>query len=970
MEALVSNSFDLIREEHVAEISATARLYVHTKTGARLLSIQNDDENKTFGITFRTPPASSNGIAHILEHAVLGGSRKYPVKEPFVELLKGSLSTFVNAMTFPDKTSYPVASTNLQDFYNLVDVYLDAVFYPNITEATLRQEGWHYDLESPDAPLTFKGIVYNEMKGAYSSPDSVINRLSERVLFPETPYGFDSGGDPTAIPDLTYDEFKRFYESFYHPSNAYIWFSGDDPEERRLNFLGEWLDAFERREPNSDLPLQPHWDAPQRVTKTYDAGEDAKAFITVNWLLPESGDGELMMGLSILSHILTATPASPLRKALMDSGLGEDLTGGGFEDSLRQMVYSTGMKGVQPENLERVEALIIDTLQGLATEGIDPDTVAASLNTLEFRMREQNSGQFPRGLVLMFNALSTWLYDGDPIAALRFEADLNAIKERLAGGERYFESLIQSHLLDNPHRATVTLEPDPEENKRLAEAEAARLAQAKASMSAADLEWVMESAAELRQLQEAPNSPEALATIPSLQLSDLERQGKTIPLALDYEGGATLLYHDLFTNGIAYLDLGFDLHSLPQPLLPLAGIFGRALLQMGTTTQNFVQLTQRIGQSTGGIYSSSLTTTVRDSTEATLWFFLRGKAVMDQTGELLAILRDVLLTANFDNRERFKQIISEEKARLEASLVPGGHAVVNRRLRARFTTAGWVDEQINGVEYLKVVRRLVERTETDWPSVLADLEATRRALINRNAMIVNVTLDEANWQIFRPQLAAFLQDLPSIPAAQPAWNRQIANGNEGLTIPAQVNYVGKGANLFALGYEPHGSAHVINKYLGTTWLWEKIRVQGGAYGGFSVLDMNSGVFTYLSYRDPNLLKTLENYDNTPHFLSQLDLSELELTRSIIGTIGDMDPHLLPDAKGYVSMVRYLTRYTDEERQRIREEVLGTSVDDFKQFALMLEKVAQQGEVVILGSADAIEKANAERQGLLQVAKLL
>lgn len=968
----MSSSFELVREEHVAEISATARLYVHGKTGARLLSILNDDENKTFGITFRTPPASSNGIAHILEHAVLGGSRKYPVKEPFVELLKGSLSTFVNAMTFSDKTSYPVASTNLQDFYNLVDVYLDAVFYPNITESTLRQEGWHYDLDSSEAPLTFKGIVYNEMKGAYSSPDSVVNRYSERVLFPDTPYGFDSGGDPEAIPDLTYAEFKAFYENFYHPSNAYIWFSGDDPEERRLSFLSEWLDAFERREPNSDLPLQSRWDVPQQVTKKYDAGdgEDTKAFITVNWMLPENGDGELTMGLSILSHILTATPASPLRKALMDSGLGEDLTGGGFEDSLRQMVYSAGMKGVQPENLDQVEALILDTLRDLAADGIDPDTVVASLNTLEFRMREQNSGQFPRGLFLMFNALSTWLYDGDPIAALRFEADLNAIKERLAAGERYFESLIQTHLLDNPHRATVTLEPDPEENKRRAEAEAARLAQAKETMSPADLERVMESAAELRQLQEAPNSPEALATIPSLQLSDLERQGKTIPLALLHEAGAPILYHDLFTNGIVYLDLGFDLHTLPQHLLPLAGIFGRALLQMGTATQNFVQLTQRIGRSTGGIFSSSLTSTVRDSTEATLWFFLRGKAVMDQTGELLAILRDVLLTANFDNRERFKQIISEEKARLEASLVPGGHAVVNRRLRSRFTTAGWVDEQINGVDYLRAVRRLVERTENDWPSVLADLEATRRTLINRAAMIVNVTLDEPNWQIFQPQLAAFLRDLPSIPVAQPAWTPQPANGNEGLTIPAQVNYVGKGANLFALGYEPHGSAHVINKFLGTTWLWEKVRVQGGAYGGFSVLDMNSGVFTYLSYRDPNLLGTLDNYDNTPQFLRQLDLSELELTRSIIGTIGDMDPHLLPDAKGYISMVRYLTRYTDEERQRIREEVLSATVDDFKQFADTLDTVARQGEVVVLGSVDAIEKANAERPDLLQVAKLL
>jgi hypothetical protein len=969
--------FTLLQEKHIPEINALVRLYEHGKTGARLISVLNDDENKVFGVSFRTPPATSNGIAHIMEHSVLCGSRKYPVKEPFIELAKGSLNTFLNAMTFPDKTCYPVASQNLQDLYNLADVYLDAVFYPLISEQTLMQEGWHYELENPEAPLTFKGVVFNEMKGNYSSPDSLLYEHSQGSLFPDTQYGLDSGGDPAVIPDLTYAEFKAFHENYYHPSNAYIWFSGDDPEERRLEFLDSWLKDFERRDPHSGLALQPRFDAPRRLTHAYDAGdaENPKSYITVNWLLPEAGHRDTM-GLSILAHILTATPASPLRKALMDSGLGEDMAGAGFEESLKQMYYGTGMKGVAAENLDKVEALILETLQKLAAEGIDPGTVAASINTIEFRLREQNTGRFPRGLFLMLNALSTWLYDGDPFEALSFEAPLQEIKRNTNHPSRYFENLIQKYLLNNPHRATVHLLPDAEEGKRRAAAEEARLAAAKAAMTPADMARVIETAADLERRQEAPDSPAALAKIPSLALADIEKTIKTIPIAIQKAGITPVLYHDLFTNGIAYLDLGFDLHHLPTDLLPFIGLFGRALLEMGTATQDFVQLTQRIGQNTGGIRSATLTSAIRESSDSALYFFLRGKAVAAQTGELLAILKDVLLTANLDNRQRFQQIVLEEKARAEAGLIPGGHGVVNRRLRARFSEADWVSEQIGGIDHLFFLRQLTSDIESDWPGVLARLETVRQALIHRSAALANVTLDAANWQAFEPQLAAFIEQLPagkvessrlkvaSFPNLQPS------TFNEGLTIPAQVNYVGKGANLYALGYEPHGSVHVINNYLNTTFLWEKVRVQGGAYGGFSVFDPTSGTFTYLSYRDPNLLATLDNYDAVPRFLRDLDLSEAELTKTIIGVIGDLDAYMLPDAKGYTSMVRHLTHYTDAERQKIRDEVLAASVRDFKQFAEILASLAEKGEIVVLGSAESIEKANQERSGLLDVKKVL
>ena len=962
-------TWTLQKKQHIPEINATAKLFIHDQSGAQLISVTNTDENKVFGITFRTPPKTSNGIAHIMEHSVLCGSRKYPVKEPFIELAKGSLNTFLNAFTYPDKTCYPVASQNLQDFYNLIDVYLDAVFYPLIPEHTLLQEGWHYEVEHPDAPLMFKGVVFNEMKGAYSSPDDLLEDKSRNSLFPNHTYGLDSGGDPSVIPDLTYAEFKEFHENYYHPSNAYIWFYGDDPEEERLKLVDAWLNDFDKKEVDSQVPLAPRFEKPVQKTIPYDSGdsEDARAYITVNWMLGEH-DTQTGMALDILSHILLATPASPLKKALLDSGFGEDVVGG-HEDHLRQTIFQAGLKGVERENLDKVEKLILDTLAGLTKNGIDPNTVAASLNTIEFRLREQNTGSFPRGLLLMLNALTSWLYEGDPVEALAFEAPLNAIKESVSKG-RYFESLISKYLLDNPHRSTVHLVPDPEEGARIAAVETERLSKAKAGMSRSEIEEVIQTASKLKALQDAPDKPEDLEKIPSLLLDDIDKKNKSIPIEFQKIGETPVLFHNLFTNGIVYLDLGFDLHGLPADLLPFVGLFGRVLLQMGTEAQNYVQLTQRIGRETGGIGSSTLTSTIRASSESALWFFLRGKAVTSQAGELLHILKDVLLTARLDNRERFKQIVLEDKARAESGLIPGGHAVVNSRLRARFSEADWVAEQINGVDNLFFLRKLADEIEKDWDSVLAKLDTVRRLLVNRASMIANVTLDSDSFASLAPQLASFMDALPSLKVDPVKLKRRVPTNFEGLTIPTQVNYVGKGANLYNLGYEPHGSINVINNYLRTTWLWEKVRVQGGAYGGFSLFDTNSGTFTFLSYRDPNLLETIDNYDKTVGFLTGLDLSADELKKSIIGTIGDMDAYQLPDAKGWTSMVRHLTNYTDEERQRTRDEVMSTKVDDFKGFARVLAKLNKAGQVVVLGSADAIEKANKEKQGFLEVKKVM
>lgn len=964
--------FELLREQALPEINSIGRLYRHAKTGAELLSLINDDENKVFGIAFCTPPADSSGVAHILEHSVLCGSRKYPVKDPFVQLMKGSLNTFLNAMTFSDKTVYPVASQNLRDFYNLVDVYLDAVFYPRISRPILEQEGWHYELEALDAPLTYKGVVYNEMKGNYSSPDNLLDGWSQRSLFPDTTYGLDSGGDPRHIPDLTYAQFKRFHERYYHPSNARITFYGDDDPEERLRLLDVYLNAFEPIEVESAVPLQKRFAAPRRLTQTFAASEaDAhNAMATVNWMLDEIIDAETSLGLKILDYILVGTPAAPLHKALIDSGLGGGIAGSGLTSDLRQATFSTGLKDIDPAEAEKIETLVLETLAGLAETGIDPLTIEAGLNTMEFSLRENNTGSFPRGIAILIRALDSWLYGRDPLARIAFDAPLAAIKARIASGERYFEALITSYFVANPHRVLVLLRPDPDQAKREAEEEAARLAAARAAMREADLAAIMENCQTLKQLQEKPDTPEALATIPSLKREDLPRRNKTIPIEASVLHDAKVLHHDLFTAGIVYLDLGFDLHLLPAELLPYVRIFCRALLETGAGDQDFVALSQRIGRATGGIDASHWASPVSHSKTACAWLFVRAKAMPEKSAELLAILRDVLGAARLDDRERIRQIALQEKASFESMLAPQGHYFSGMRLGASFTEAGHANELTAGLSYLSFLRSLVGDIETRWPDVAAALERIRATLVNRAAMVCNVTTDATTWRSFEPELAGFLAGLPLAPAQRADWPAAQFPEAEGLTIPSTVNFVAKGANLYDLGYPRSGATAVVSRYLSTSYLWEKVRVQGGAYGGFCGFDQHSGVFAFNSYRDPNLLATIDNYDGTSGFLKEVALSDAELTRGIIGAISDIDRYQLPDAKGYTSMARHLLGDTDEILQRRREELLETDVEDFRALGDVLARAAPQGRVVVLGSEPAIAAANAQRPGFLAVSKVL
>lgn len=955
--------FELLREEYVKEISGTARVWRHKATGAEMLSVTNKDENKCFGVALRTPPPDSSGVAHILEHSVLCGSEKFPVREPFVELLKGSLQTFLNAFTFPDKTCYPVASTNLQDFYNLVDVYIDAVFHPRMSEDILRQEGWHVEAESADGPWIYKGVVYNEMKGAYSTPDSVLAEQSQQAIFPDMLYSLDSGGEPEAILGLTYKNFKNFHETFYHPSNARFFFWGDDPEERRLEIVAAELARHQRLDVRSEIPLQPRRDTPRLIEVAYAAGEDEdRALFTVNWLLCETANVTAALTLEMLEHILEGLPGSPLRKALIESGLGEDMTGVGLESDLRQMYYSVGLKGLEPSSVNDAEMLIHETLAQLAEEGISPEAVEAAVNSVEFDLRENNSGRFPRGLAAMIQSLSTWLYNGDPLAPLAWEAPLADIKARLAAGEKVFEEALKEWFLNNEHRATVVLLPDQALGQRRESAEKTKLERIQAACSPAERAALVTETHRLQEAQEAPDSPEALATIPCLTLADLPKRNTTIPLEKRGQDIPFLL-HDLDTSGVAYCNVLLPLNAVPERLLPLVPLLGRALTEMGTKQHDFVSMGMRIAAKTGGVWASPFLATARESQTPLAYLSVGGKAVGSKIEDLFGLLHEILLEPNFDQSQRFSQMLLEAKARMEHGLVAAGHGAVSLRLRARYTVTGWLEELMGGVSHLQAVRALAQRVDEDWDSVLADLRELHRLIVRAPGMVLDCTADAATGarvEVLSQALAKALpQDAASLtPTGKSLWACPVLPAAEAFVAPAQINYVGKGANLYQLGYSYNGAAQVIFRYLRMGYLWEKVRVQGGAYGAFCSLDRLSGTLVQASYRDPSVQRTLRTYDEMGAYLRAFHPDERELTSAIVGAIGDLDTHLLPDAKGGASLARYLTGDSDEARQIMREQILATTGQHFRDFADMMEEVARKGNICVLGGS-ATESAAAE-----------
>ena len=967
---MTQHGFDIVKQEHIAEIKTDAVLYRHQKSGAELLSLSNDDTNKVFGITFRTVPADSTGIAHILEHSVLCGSKKYPLKEPFIELVKGSLQTFLNAFTYPDRTCYPVASQNTADLYNLIDVYLDAVFFPLLSPETFEQEGWHYELGSIEGEPVFKGVVFNEMKGAYSSPEGLLDRVALQALFPDTAYGLDAGGDPERIPDLTFEQFRAFHCRCYQPANSCLYFYGDDDPDQRLRFMGAYLERFEAGSPGRAVGLQPKWPQPRSVRAQFPGEGLRKGMMTMNWLLGDVLNPEDNLGLCVLEYALLGMPGSPLRKALIESGLGDGLCGGGLENELRQMFFSTGLKGIDPQDAPRVEQVIMDTLHGLAHDGIDQRTLTAALNTIEFRLRENNTGSFPRGLSLMLRALSVWLYGGDPFSMLGFEHVLGRVRRRFSSDGCYTQTLLRESFLDNTHRLSVIMEPDTDMGRRLQEQERRRLQQAAASFSEQDRSNLVRRTHALRVRQQAPDPPEALAALPRLRLEDLPRENRTIPCEHLNVDGASVLQHDLFTSGIVYCDVGLDLRLLPQSYLPFVSIFSRALLETGAGDDDFVALSQRISTHTGGIRPATFASAVHESPTGAVWLFLRAKALAPRSAYLFALLDTVLTSARFDQQARIRQIVREEKAAFEQRLIPAGHSFVAVRLRSHFSEADWAAEQMGGISYYCFLCDLERRFDSAWAEILQTLEHMRTLLLDRRHMIVNITTESEAWPGVHEYLQAFLEHMPRSGVAMPEWQPVNCAQAEALLAPSQVNFVGKAFSLYDAGYSYHGSINVIAGLLRTMYLWETVRVQGGAYGAMCGFDRLSGAFWFGSYRDPNVLDTLEAFDRTAQWLASVVIDPQELERSIIGTIGEIDSYMLPDMQGYVSLQRHLIGITGEMRARARAEVFATQEEHLRSCARAFAALATSSCIKALAGPDAVASARAGGAGFSETIQVL
>jgi len=952
-------NFELLEERNLKEIGGMARLWRHKGCGAQLLSIVNDDENKCFGVSFYTPPADSTGVAHILEHSVLCGSDKYPLKEPFAELLKGSLQTFLNAFTFPDKTCYPVASANLRDFYNLIDVYLDAVFHPLLSENTFRQEGWHVEAESADAPWSFKGVVYNEMKGVYSSPDSVLAEQSQHAVFPDNLYSLDSGGNPEQIPNLTWKAFRDFYNRCYQPGNALFFFWGDDPENERLKIIDAEIGEAGCAKAMPEVNLQKKWTGKRYVEAPYAASEDEnRALTTLNWLLPERGNAAAALRMEMLEHILEGLPGSPLRRALMESGLGEDTAGCGLETDLRQMYYSTGLKGIAQADAVKTHDLIMATLRDLAVNGIDRTAVEAAVNTVEFAYREDNSGRFPRGLAAMIQSLSTWLYGGDPLASLAWEKPLAEIKTALASGEKVFERLIREYFLDNSPVQVVLL-PDAGLGAARARTETDRLAQIQAGSGPDRRQELVRETESLVAAQLKPDSPENLAKIPALGVRDMPIKNKKIPIAIACEGDKTFIEHDLPTRGIAYATLLLPARRLPPRLVSMLPLFARCLTECGSSSKDYSELGMSIAAKTGGLAAAMLTGARLDDRQPFCFLSIAGKAVYDKLPDLFALMREILLEPQKKTdtlRQRLEMMLLESKARLEYGLQEAGHSAVTLRLAAHFTGEAALAEQMTGISQLQYTRQLIDRLAKEPDSVLSDLEFIRQSLIASHNAIFDVTAEKDALDKTRAEAASLLKDLPDMPALSESQSLASYGSMAGLPdgeafiTPGQVNYVGKAANLYDLGYQYNGSVNVIMRWLRMGRLWEDVRVAGGAYGVFCTFDRVAGTMVCASYRDPNVDRTLGAYDSLARYLRDFNPSAKQLEQAIVGAVGAIDAYLLPDARGAQALAFHLSGQNAELRQRMRDEMLATSAKDFHNFANALEAFAQNGKICVLGGS--------------------
>lgn len=953
--------YEILDEHRVEDVQSDGFILRHKKSGARIAILSNNDDNKVFYIGFRTPPEDETGVPHIIEHTTLCGSKKFPVKDPFIELAKGSLNTFLNAMTYPDKTVYPVASCNDQDFKNLMDVYLDAVFNPNITkyEEIFKQEGWHYELTGEDDELKINGVVYNEMKGAYSSPDEVLSSQIYRSLFPDNTYSKDSGGNPEYIPKLTYEAYLDFYHKYYHPSNSYIYLYGDMDVVERLVWLDkEYLSLYDYKKVNSEINKQPAFDKIKNVEAQYsitmDDSQENKTYLSYNRVVGDTLDKMLYQAFDVLDYALVSSPGAPVKQALIDAGIGDDVYGS-YDAGILQPVFSFVAKNANASQADEFESIIENTLKEVVKTGINKEALLAGINSSEFKFREADFGQFPKGLLFGLNCLDSWLFD-DMKPFIHLECLGTFAKLRKAVDTDYFEKLIQEYLLDNTHGSSVTVKPKRGLGNEREEALAKELSDYKASLSDEEIKKLIEDTEHLKKYQEEPSSDEDLRKLPMLTRADMKKNAMPFSNIEDELLDVKVVRHDIESNGIDYISFLFDAGDFAQSELGYLGFFTNALGLVSTEKYSYTDLANATNIYTGGISTGTAShPDIKDRNNFVFKFEVKLKVLEKNLDKALELMEQMLLTSDFTDTKRLGELVAQIKARLQANLSSSGHLVAAMRSMSSFSRYALYQDELKGIAFYRSICRIEKELSESPESVSDKLAAIARKLFARNRMLISFTGNNEAYGNAKPSLEKVIAGFNKMSAVGNQAEVHFNTAKEAFIDASQIQYVAKTGDFICEGYEYTGALRLLRIILSYDYLWINVRVKGGAYGCMNTF-LRSGESYFVSYRDPNLSDTLDVYDRIPEYIKNFSPDERDMTKYIIGTFSALDTPMNPEAKGSRSLSAYLEGITYEQIQKERNEILNAQPEDIRRLADLVEAVLKKDSICVIGNENMIKES--------------
>lgn len=953
--------YEILDEHRVEDVQSDGFILRHKKSGARIAILSNNDDNKVFYIGFRTPPEDETGVPHIIEHTTLCGSKKFPVKDPFIELAKGSLNTFLNAMTYPDKTVYPVASCNDQDFKNLMDVYLDAVFNPNITkyEEIFKQEGWHYELTGKDDELKINGVVYNEMKGAYSSPDEVLSSQIYRSLFPDNTYSKDSGGNPEYIPKLTYEAYLDFYHKYYHPSNSYIYLYGDMDVVERLEWLDkEYLSLYDYKKVNSEINKQPAFDEIKNVEAQYsitmDDSQENKTYLSYNRVVGDTLDEMLYQAFDVLDYALVSSPGAPVKQALIDAGIGDDVYGS-YDAGILQPVFSFVAKNANASQADEFESIIENTLKEVVKTGINKEALLAGINSSEFKFREADFGQFPNGLLFGLNCLDSWLFD-DMKPFIHLECLGTFAKLRKAVDTDYFEKLIQEYLLDNTHGSSVTVKPKRGLGNEREEALAKELSDYKASLSDEEIKKLIEDTEHLKKYQEEPSSDEDLRKLPMLTRADMKKNAIPFSNIEDELLDVKVVRHDIESNGIDYISFLFDAGDFAQSELGYLGFFTNALGLVSTEKYSYTDLANATNIYTGGISTGTAShPDIKDRNNFVFKLEVKLKVLEKNLDKALELMEQMLLSSDFTDTKRLGELVAQIKARLQANLSSSGHLVAAMRSMSSFSRYALYQDELKGVAFYRSICR-IEKELSESPKNVSDkLAAIAKKLFARNRMLISFTGNNEAYGNAKPSLEKVISGFDKMSAVGNQAEVHFNTAKEAFIDASQIQYVAKTGDFICEGYEYTGALRLLRIILSYDYLWINVRVKGGAYGCMNTF-LRSGESYFVSYRDPNLSDTLDVYDRIPEYIKSFSPDERDMTKYIIGTFSALDTPMNPEAKGSRSLSAYLEGITYEQIQKERNEILNAQPEDIRRLADLVEAVLKKDSICVIGNENMIKES--------------